>query len=79
MDCLNNVRNLCLHYLLCDEGELIMPESIDRSEVNRALSRAIAYKNAGQDRKAEWWARELVKLLGQSGILNPWDIDKPVD
>jgi len=30
---------------------------IDRSEVSRALAKAIAFKNCGKDREAEDWAR----------------------
>jgi hypothetical protein len=37
---------------------------IDRSEVNRALAKAIAYKQCGKDAQAEAWAAELVRLLG---------------
>ncbi len=43
--------------------------SIDRSEVSRALAKAIAYKNCGKDREAEDWARRLVKLLECAAIL----------
>ncbi len=32
---------------------------IDRSEVNRAPSKAIAYKACGKDRDAEEWARQM--------------------
>ncbi len=42
---------------------------IDRSEVSRALAKAIAYKNCGKDREAEWWGRELIRLLELSNIL----------
>jgi len=44
---------------------------IDRSEVNRALAKAIAYKQCGQNRKAAAWAAELVRLLECSEILVP--------
>jgi hypothetical protein len=44
--------------------------NIDRSEVNRALSKAIAYKQCGKDQKAAAWAAELVRLLECSRILN---------
>ena len=44
--------------------------SIDRSEVSRALAKAIAYKNCGKDRDAAMWAVELVKLLECAEILN---------
>jgi len=43
--------------------------SIDRSEVSRALAKAIAYKNCGKDRDAEEWARRLVRLLECADIL----------
>ncbi len=43
--------------------------SIDRSEVSRALAKAIAYKNCGKEVDAENWARELIRLLKLSQIL----------
>jgi hypothetical protein len=43
--------------------------SIDRSEVSRALAKAIAYKACGKDREAESWARKLVVLLECADIL----------
>jgi hypothetical protein len=42
---------------------------IDRSEVARALAKAIAYKNCGKDREAEQWAEKLVYLLECGRIL----------
>lgn len=42
---------------------------IDRSEVNRALAKAIAYKQCGKDEKAAQWAARLVKLLECADIL----------
>lgn len=42
---------------------------IDRSEVSRALAKAIAYKNVGKDQAADAWAAKLVTLLGAAGIL----------
>lgn len=44
--------------------------SIDRSAVNHALSKAIAYKQCGKDMTAADWACELITLLGLAGILN---------
>ncbi len=44
-------------------------EMIDRSEVARALAKAIAYKNCGKDKDAEAWARKLVELLECAEIL----------
>ncbi len=43
--------------------------NLDRSEINRALAKAIAYKACGKDRVAETWATEVIKLLGCAGIL----------
>ncbi len=43
---------------------------IDRSKVAQALAKAIAYKQCGQDEKAEQWARQLVELLECARILN---------
>lgn len=42
---------------------------IDRSEVSRALAKAIAYKQCGKDAEAEAWARKLVELLECNDIL----------
>lgn len=42
---------------------------IDRSEVNRALAKAIAFKQCGKQRDAEEWARELVRLLECAEVL----------
>lgn len=42
---------------------------IDRSEVARALAKAIAYKQCGKDQDAEEWAIRLVKLLECANIL----------
>ena len=43
---------------------------IDRTEVNRALAKAIAYKNCGKDLEAAEWARTLIELLELANILN---------
>lgn len=43
---------------------------IDRTNTARALAKAIAYKNCGDDIKAAAWARELVRLLQCAEILN---------
>ena len=42
---------------------------IDRSEVSRALAKAIAYKNCKKDKEAEEWGRELIRLLEMANIL----------
>jgi len=43
--------------------------SIDRSEVARALAKAIAYKACGKDAEALVWAEKLVRLLECAEIL----------
>lgn len=43
---------------------------IDRSVAARALAKAIAYKACGKDSEASSWARELVRILQCSDILN---------
>ena len=43
--------------------------SIDRSEVNRALAKAIAFKACGRDDLAEAWAARLIGLLECAEIL----------
>ncbi|MGH3783976.1 MAG: hypothetical protein ACRDRO_26010 [Pseudonocardiaceae bacterium] len=40
-----------------------------RSEINRALARAIAHKDCGNHTEAAKHARELVRLLGCANIL----------
>jgi hypothetical protein len=42
---------------------------LDRSEIARALAKAIAYKQCGKDKEAEEWATKLVKLLECANIL----------
>lgn len=42
---------------------------MDRSEINRALAKAIAYKQCGKDADAREWARTLVRLLECAEIL----------
>lgn len=44
---------------------------IDRSEVSRALAKAIAYKQSGKNPEAHEWARRLIALLECSEILRP--------
>lgn len=43
--------------------------SIDRSLAAQALAKAIAYKACGKQDRAEWWARELVRILECADIL----------
>jgi hypothetical protein len=44
---------------------------MDRQEANRALAKAIAFKNCGKDKEAAEWARKLVELLECAEILAP--------
>jgi hypothetical protein len=44
---------------------------MDRQEANRALAKAIAFKNCGKDKEAAQWARKLVELLECAEILAP--------
>lgn len=40
-----------------------------RSDINRALAKAIAFEDCGQHKEAENHARELIRLLGCANIL----------
>lgn len=42
---------------------------IDRVNLNRALAKAIAYKQCGKDREAEQWARQVIRELACANIL----------
>jgi hypothetical protein len=42
---------------------------MDRVEINRALAKAIAYKNCGKDDLAREWGRKLIELLELEEIL----------
>ena len=42
---------------------------MDRAEINRALAKAIAYKNCGKETEAREWARKLIELLELAEIL----------
>jgi hypothetical protein len=42
---------------------------IDRTEINRALAKAIAYKACGKQDEAALWAHRLVRLLECAEIL----------
>ena len=39
--------------------------------LNKALSKAIAFKNCGNEEKAQFWAVELIRLLEVTDILLP--------
>lgn len=42
---------------------------IDRTEISRAMAKAIAYAQCGKQTEAEQWAREVVRLLQCAAIL----------
>lgn len=42
---------------------------MDRSAINRALAKAMAFKACGKDEEAKQWAREVVRLLECADIL----------
>lgn len=42
---------------------------MDRSALNQALAKAIAYKQCGKQDEAEKWARKLIELLECADIL----------
>lgn len=44
--------------------------TLDRSEINRALSKAIAYKQCGKEAEAAEWAVKLIELLELAQILD---------
>ena len=46
-----------------------MARKMDRTEINRALAKAIAYKQVGKDDDARLWARRLIHLLELADIL----------
>jgi len=43
---------------------------LDRVNINRALAKAIAYKECGKDAEARQWAIALMRELQQRDILN---------
>ena len=44
---------------------------MDRSKINRALAKAIAYKQCGKDVDAKIWAIRLIAALELADILPP--------
>ena len=42
---------------------------VNRSEVNQALAKAIAYKQCGKEAEAQEWARKLIRQLELAEIL----------
>jgi hypothetical protein len=60
----HSLGTLGLH---CVTRERTVP--INRSEINQALAKAIAYKQCGKQAEAEKWAERLVYLLECGKIL----------
>ena len=48
-----------------------MTTKADRSEINRALAKAIAYRDCGKPEQAAAWAARLVDMLEAKNILRP--------
>jgi hypothetical protein len=48
-----------------------MTTKADRSELSRALAKAIAYRDCGKPEKAAAWAAQLVRMLEAKAILKP--------
>lgn len=43
--------------------------ALDRTEISRALAKAIAYKQCGKDAEAAKWTRQLIQALELAEIL----------
>jgi hypothetical protein len=58
---------------LCNtgDGNRAMTTKADRSELSRALAKAIAYRDCGKPEKAAAWAAQLVRMLEAKAILKP--------
>ena len=46
-------------------------QNMDRVEINRALAKAMAYKQCGKETEANEWAIQLLKLLECADIIRP--------
>jgi hypothetical protein len=45
--------------------------TLDRTRINRALAKALAYKECGKDEDARTWAAELCRLLECAEVVDP--------
>jgi hypothetical protein len=55
-----------------------MTSKADRSELSRALAKAVAYRDCGKPEKAAAWAAELVRLLeAQEILVSAWADRRP--
>lgn len=52
-----------------------MPDTLDRSAINRALAKAIAHKGAGNQALANQWAAHLLYLLDVMDIADQSMLD----
>lgn len=50
-----------------------MIDSAKRTEISRAVAKAIAYKNCGNEQMADGWARHVVALMECHGIMGDSD------
>jgi hypothetical protein len=46
-------------------------QRIDRTNAARALAKAMAYRDCGKDREAEYWAIALMRELQATGVIRP--------
>ena len=51
--------------------EMTLTSTLDRSNINRALAKAIAYHDCNKPEKARAWAVQLMRELQQRDILAP--------
>lgn len=55
-----------------------MTSKLDRSEINRALAKTIAYHDCGRTEKSLEWAAQLMRELKARNILRPeWQNSDP--
>lgn len=57
------------HSIRTYQGDTRM-DTATRSDINRALAKAIAYRDCGKQMEVNIWAARLVELLGAERILN---------
>lgn len=53
------------------KGNMHMPmDRLNRVALNRALAKAIAYRDCGKDLEAAQWSAKLLRLLHSASLLN---------
>lgn len=50
---------------------------MDRKAISQALAKALAYHAIGNAPKANNWARDLIDLLTEAGVIGPVDTRPP--